>query len=87
MQNYDAKLSVVASAISMDDEDVKEVMLDVYGTALDNFEHFEGSSSLFSWLYQTTVETALRKSRSRRTRSLTCSEEEVNSPVSEDKEI
>jgi len=65
-RKYHAKLSSVAYSICKNNEDVEEVMQDVYLTAMDKIDKFQERSSLQTWLYRVTMNAALMKQRSRR---------------------
>ncbi len=64
---YHEKLLSVANRICKNPADAEEVVQDVYMIAIDKIDRFEGRSTLSTWLYRITVNTALMKLRSRRT--------------------
>ncbi len=66
VSRYHDRLFSVANRICNNPADAEEVVQDVYMIALDKIDRFEGRSTLSTWLYRITVNTALMKLRSRR---------------------
>ena len=66
MRRYHDRLLSVATRICNDPADAEEVLQDVYMTALRKIDRFEERSTLGTWLYRITVNTALMKVRSQR---------------------
>ena len=66
MRKYRDKLLSVANRICNDPADAEEVLQDVYMTVFEKIDRFEERSTLGTWLYRITVNTALMKVRSQR---------------------
>lgn len=66
MRRYRARLLAVANRICKNPADAEEIVQDVFVTALAKIDHFEGRSTLATWLYRITVNTALMKLRNQR---------------------
>jgi len=66
MRKYCGRLFAVANRISKNPADAEEVVQDVFVTALAKIDRFEGRSTLATWLYRITVNTALMKLRNQR---------------------
>lgn len=67
MNKYHDKLFSVANRICNNPADSEEVLQDVYMIALNKIDRFEERSTLSTWLYRITVNSALMKLRSQRT--------------------
>ena len=66
MRKYRARLLAVANRICNNPADAEEVVQDVFVTAQNKIDRFEGRSTLATWLYRITVNTALMKLRNQR---------------------
>jgi RNA polymerase sigma-70 factor (ECF subfamily) len=66
MRKYHDRLFSVANRICNNPADAEEILQDVYMTALNKIDRFEQRSTLATWLYRITVNTALMKLRSRK---------------------
>ncbi len=66
MRKYRARLLAVANRICNNPADAEEVVQDVFVTAQNKIDRFEGRSTLATWLYRITVNTALLKLRNQR---------------------
>jgi RNA polymerase sigma-70 factor (ECF subfamily) len=66
MGKYHARLLAVANRICNNPADAEEIVQDVFLTALNKIDRFEGRSTLSTWLYRITVNTALMKLRNQR---------------------
>ncbi len=66
MEKYHGRLYAVANRICKNQADAEEVVQDVFVTALDKIDRFEGRSTLATWLYRIAVNTALMKLRNQR---------------------
>ncbi len=66
MHKYRDRLFAVANRICNNQADAEEVVQDVFVTALDKIDRFERRSTLATWLYRITVNTALMKLRNQR---------------------
>jgi RNA polymerase sigma-70 factor (ECF subfamily) len=66
MRKYHDRLFAVANRICKNPADAEEVVQDVFVTALDKIDRFEGRSTLATWLYRIAVNTALMKLRNQR---------------------
>lgn len=64
MRKYHDRLFSVANRICKNPADAEEILQDVYMTALNKIDRFEQRSTLATWLYRITVNTALMKLRS-----------------------
>jgi len=66
MRKYHGRLFAVANRICGNPADAEEIVQDVFVTALAKIDRFEGRSTLATWLYRITVNTALMKLRNQR---------------------
>ena len=66
MHKYRARLLAVANRICNNPADAEEVVQDVFLTAQNKIDRFEGRSTLATWLHRITVNTALMKLRNQR---------------------
>jgi RNA polymerase sigma-70 factor (ECF subfamily) len=66
MRKYRARLLAVANRICNNPADAEEVVQDVFVTAQNKIDRFEGRSTLATWLHRITVNTALMKLRNQR---------------------
>ena len=66
MRKYHGRLFAVANRICNNPADGEEIVQDVFVTALAKIDRFEGRSTLATWLYRITVNTALMKLRNQR---------------------
>ena len=84
MELYHDKLFSVAYGICKNHADAEEVVQDVYMTALNKIDRFEGRSNLSTWLHRITVNGALMKLRSQRSGKHTISMEDASPFLSQD---
>jgi len=66
MRKYHDRLFAVANRICNNPADAEEIVQDVFVTALAKIDQFERRSTLATWLYRITVNTALMKLRNQR---------------------
>jgi len=66
VRKYRARLLAVANRICNNPADAEEIVQDVFVTAQNKIDRFEGRSTLATWLYRITVNTALMKLRNQR---------------------
>ena len=66
MSKYRARLLAVANRICKNPADAEEIVQDVFVTAQNKIDRFEGRSTLATWLHRITVNTALMKLRNQR---------------------
>ena len=84
MELYHDKLFSVAYGICKNHADAEEVLQDVYMTALNKIDRFEGRSNLSTWLHRITVNGALMKLRSQRSGKHTISMEDASPFLGQD---
>jgi RNA polymerase sigma-70 factor (ECF subfamily) len=84
MQKYPGQLFSVADRICNNHADTKEVLQDVYWTALSKIDHFEERSTLATWLFRIAVNASLMKLRSRKMNKNTFSMETMTAYLNEE---
>jgi RNA polymerase sigma-70 factor (ECF subfamily) len=87
MQKYHDKLFSVANRICNNPADAEEILQDVYMIALNKIDRFEERSTLSTWLYRITVNTALMKLRSQRGGKSTIPLDGFNALLGEDENV
>lgn len=68
VRQYGGRMLTVARQLLGNVDDAQDAVQDAFVTALRSLDHFEGRSSLATWLHRIVVNAALMKLRSRRRR-------------------
>ncbi len=63
VNRYSGKIYAIAYKLMRNREDAEDIMQDSFIKFIKNIQSFEGRSTLYSWLYKITVNTAVEKLR------------------------
>lgn len=77
IRRYSARVYSMSYRLTRNTQDTEEVLQDTFVTVFRKISAFEGKSSLSSWIYRVTVNTALMKLRKRRSDRLALIEDTI----------
>lgn len=77
IRRYSARVYSMGYRLTRNIQDSEEVLQDTFVTVFRKISAFEGKSSLSSWIYRVTVNTALMKLRKRRSDRLSLIEDTI----------